>query len=131
MDFLQSLVSAQLFEPCILRSTPTTFKSFELSTVTIKRCHSNLALYNIYHPPQSTYTAILYTVNSATTATTSSRPSASTVHYVTIYAPLYLPANNASSATTIGLYCPQIAYCHYYTVTVATFSYCGNYTPQQ
>ena len=42
-------------EPCKLLSTPTTtFKSFELSTVTIKLPHSNLALYNIYRPPQST-----------------------------------------------------------------------------
>jgi len=30
------------------------FKSFELSSVTIKLPHSNLALYNIYRPPQST-----------------------------------------------------------------------------
>jgi exonuclease III len=44
-----------LREPCKLLSTPTTtFKSFEMSTVTIKLPHSNLALYNIYRPPQST-----------------------------------------------------------------------------
>jgi len=42
-----------LREPCTLLSTPTaTFKSFELSSVTIKLPHSNLALHNIYHPPQ-------------------------------------------------------------------------------
>jgi len=44
-----------LREPCKLLSTPTaTFKSFELSSVAIKLFHSNLALYNIYRPPQST-----------------------------------------------------------------------------
>jgi len=43
-----------LHEPCKLFSTPTaTFKSFKLSSVTIKLPHSNLALYNIYCPPQS------------------------------------------------------------------------------
>jgi len=43
-----------LREPCKLLSTPTaTFKSFELSSVTIKLPHANLALYNIYRPPQS------------------------------------------------------------------------------
>jgi len=43
-----------LCEPCKLLSAPTvTFKSFELSSVTIKLPHSNLALYNIYRPPQS------------------------------------------------------------------------------
>jgi len=31
----------------------TTFKSFEMSSVTIKLPHSYLALYNIYRPPQS------------------------------------------------------------------------------
>jgi exonuclease III len=41
-------------EPCKLLSSPTaTFKSFELSTVTIKLPHSNLAVYNIYRPPLS------------------------------------------------------------------------------
>jgi len=40
--------------PCQLLSTPTaTFKSFELSSVTIKLLLSNLALYKIYRPPQS------------------------------------------------------------------------------
>jgi len=34
-------------------TTTATFKSFELSSVTIKFPHSNLAFYNIYHPPQS------------------------------------------------------------------------------
>jgi len=44
-----------LHEPCNHLPTPTaTFKSFELSSVTIKLPHSNLALYNIYRPPQST-----------------------------------------------------------------------------
>jgi len=50
-----------LREPCKLLSTSTTtFKSFELSSVTIKLPHPYLALYNIYlalyniyHPPQS------------------------------------------------------------------------------
>jgi len=40
-------------ESCKLLSTPTTFK-FLFYTVTIKLSHSNLALYNIYRPPQST-----------------------------------------------------------------------------
>jgi len=40
---------------CKLLSTSTiTFKSFELSTVTIKLPHSLMALYYIYRPPQST-----------------------------------------------------------------------------
>jgi len=45
-----------LREPCKLLSTPTaTFESFELSSVTIKLPHSNLALYNIYrHLPSNT-----------------------------------------------------------------------------
>jgi len=44
-----------LHKSCKLLSTPTTtFKSYELSSVTIKLTHSNLALYNIYRPPQST-----------------------------------------------------------------------------
>jgi exonuclease III len=43
-----------LREPCKLLSCPTaTFKSFELSSVTIKLPRSNLSLYNIYRPPQS------------------------------------------------------------------------------
>jgi len=43
-----------LREPCTLLLTPTaTFKSFELSSVTIKLPHFNLALYNIHRPPQS------------------------------------------------------------------------------
>jgi len=43
-----------LREPSKLLSIPTaTFKSYELSSVTIKLSHSNLALYNIYRPPQS------------------------------------------------------------------------------
>jgi len=43
-----------LREPCKLLSTPTAiFKSFELSSVTIKLPYSNLALYNIYRLPQS------------------------------------------------------------------------------
>ena len=42
-------------EPCRLLSSPTaTFKSFELSTLAIKLPRTNLALYNIYRPPQST-----------------------------------------------------------------------------
>jgi len=44
-----------LREPCKLLSTPTaTFNSYEISLVTIKLIHSNLALYNIYRCPQST-----------------------------------------------------------------------------
>jgi len=44
-----------LRESCKLLSSPTTtFKSFEMSTVTIKLSQSKLALYNIYRPPQST-----------------------------------------------------------------------------
>jgi len=43
-----------LCEPCNFFPRPTaTFKSFELPSVTIKLTHSNLALYNIYRPPQS------------------------------------------------------------------------------
>ena len=41
-------------DPCKLLSSPNAvFKSFELSTVVIKLPRSNLALYNIYRPPQS------------------------------------------------------------------------------
>jgi len=45
---LQSLVAAHHFFSVNLQT-----KSFELSSVTIKLSHSNLALYNIYRPPQS------------------------------------------------------------------------------
>jgi hypothetical protein len=42
-------------EPCKLLSSPSaTFTSFELSTLAIKLPRKNLALYNIYRPPQST-----------------------------------------------------------------------------
>ena len=41
-------------EPCTLLSSPTTtFKSFEMSTVTLKLPHSKLTLFNIYRPPSS------------------------------------------------------------------------------
>ena len=41
-------------EPCNLLSSPTaTFKSFEMSSVTMKLPHSKLTLYNIYRPPLS------------------------------------------------------------------------------
>ena len=43
-----------LRDPFKLLSSPTaTFKSFELSSVTLKLPQSNLSLYNIYRPPQS------------------------------------------------------------------------------
>jgi Endonuclease-reverse transcriptase len=42
-------------EPCkLLSSLSATFKSVELSTLEIKPPRTNLALYNIYRPPQST-----------------------------------------------------------------------------
>ena len=41
-------------EPCTLLSSPTTtFKSFEMSTVTLKLPHSKLTLFSIYRPPSS------------------------------------------------------------------------------
>ena len=41
-------------EPCTLLSSPTTtFKSFEMSTVTLKLPHSKLTIFNIYRPPSS------------------------------------------------------------------------------
>jgi Endonuclease-reverse transcriptase len=41
-------------EPCTLLSSPTnTFKSFEMSTVTLKLPHSKLTLFNIYRPSSS------------------------------------------------------------------------------
>jgi len=53
-DSSTSLIVAQHFFSVSLLSTPTaTFKTFELSSVTIKLPHSNLALYNTYCPPQS------------------------------------------------------------------------------
>ena len=46
------LVVAQ--HPCTLLSLPTTiFKSFEMSTITLKLAHSKLTVYNIYRPPSS------------------------------------------------------------------------------
>lgn len=42
-------------DPCTLLSSPTTiFKSFEMSTVTLKLAQSKLTLFNIYRPPSST-----------------------------------------------------------------------------
>ena len=41
-------------DPCTLLSSPTPiFKSFELSSVTLKLKHSKLTVYNIYRPPSS------------------------------------------------------------------------------
>jgi hypothetical protein len=41
-------------EPCTLLSSPTTtFKSFEMSTVTLKLPDSKLTLFNVYRPPSS------------------------------------------------------------------------------
>jgi hypothetical protein len=37
----------------LLPSSATTFKSFEISTVTFKLPHSKLTLFNIYRPPSS------------------------------------------------------------------------------
>jgi len=58
-SFTSSIVgggtSFLLREPCKLLFThTTTVKSFKLSSIIIKLLHSNLALYNIYRPPQST-----------------------------------------------------------------------------
>jgi exonuclease III len=37
-----------------LSSSPTTiFKSFEISTITLKLAHSKLTVYNVYRPPSS------------------------------------------------------------------------------
>ena len=41
-------------DPSTLLSSPTTiFKSFEMSTITLKLAHSKLTVYNIYRPPSS------------------------------------------------------------------------------
>ena len=57
-SFLSSVIGGGtaflIREPCNLLSSPTAiFKSFEMSSVTMKLPHSKLTLYNIYRPPPS------------------------------------------------------------------------------